>query len=170
MRDRGAGLLSGFGRYITFKSAAALCCSCCCCSFSSPPPPRYSHRWCKRPSSSPASLAPALHAPRAPPAPPPPSAPSPSELECASNVQHESRSRLPAPNGSLGQTRGQATCATARWKALSNAMMPVHFARNEMPHNSDSTAKAVGSHSVSNTGHFSVEHRAKTERRVGRIL
>ena len=77
--------------------------------------------------------------------------PAPSALECASNVSMNPEVQLSAPNGSLGHTRGQATCATARWKALANALMPVHFAWNEMPHNSDSTAKAVGSHSVSNT-------------------
>ena len=94
-------------------------------------------------------------------------APAPSALECASNVSMNPEVQLSAPNGSLGHTRGPANGATARWKALTNAMMPAHFAGNEMPHNSGNTAKAVGSHSVSNTGHFSVEHRAKTERRVG---
>ena len=98
-------------------------------------------------------------------------APSPSELECASNFNMNPEVQLPAPNGSLGHTRGPANGATARWKALTHAMMPVHFSRNEMLHNSDSTAKAVGSHSVSNTGHFSVLStvpRLKDE--LGRVL
>ena len=94
-------------------------------------------------------------------------APSLSGQECASNVSMNPEVQLPAPNGSVGHTRGPANGATARCKALTNAVMPAHFARIEMPHSSDSTAKAVGSLSVSNTGHFTVEHRAKTERRVG---
>jgi hypothetical protein len=34
--------------------------------------------------------------------------------------------QLPAPNRSLGHTRGQVTCAMARWKALINAVMLVY--------------------------------------------
>ena len=94
-------------------------------------------------------------------------APSPSGLGVASNGSMNPDVQLPAPNGSLGHTRGQANCVTARWKALTNAVMHVHVAWNDTPHNSDGTAEAVGSHNVSNTKHFSVEDGAKTEIRVG---
>ena len=74
LRYRSAELLSGFTRYITFNSAADL--SLSWCLYRSSHPPGHSRRCFKRPSSCPASLAPAPHAPRAPPAPPPPPAPS----------------------------------------------------------------------------------------------
>ena len=51
-------------------------------------------------------------------------APSLSALECASNVSLNPKMQLPAPNGSVGHTRGPANGATARWKALANAVMP----------------------------------------------
>ena len=57
--------------------------------------------------------------------------------------------QLPSPNGSLGHTRGQVNCAMARSKALINAAMPVYFVWNKKSHNSNGTAKSVGSHIVS---------------------
>jgi len=39
-------------------------------------------------------------------------------------------------------------CATARWKALISAVMPVYFVWNEKLHIPNGTANAVGSHSV----------------------
>ena len=46
--------------------------------------------------------------------------------------------------------RGQVNCAMARSKALINAGMPVYFVWNRKSHIANSTAKSVGSHSVSN--------------------
>ena len=90
---------------------------------------------------------------------------SQSELGFASNFNMYPEVQLPAPNGSLGHTRGQVNCAIARWKALINAVMRVYFVWNEKLHISNGTAKAVGSHSVSNTRSdgVSVDDCAKTE-------
>ena len=90
---------------------------------------------------------------------------SQSELGFASNFNMYAEVQLPAPNGSLGHTRGQVNCAMARWKALINAVMLVYFVWNKKLHISNGTAKAVGSHSVSNSRSdgVSVDDCAKTE-------
>ena len=90
---------------------------------------------------------------------------SQSELGFASNFNIYPGVQLPAPNGSLGHTRGQVNCAMARWKALINAVMLVYFVWNEKLHIPNGTAKAVGSRSVSNSesGGVSVDECTKTE-------
>ena len=95
---------------------------------------------------------------------------SPSRLVVATNVNMDPDMQLPAPNGSLGHTRGQANCATARWKVLINAAMPVHSAWNDTPHNSDGTAEAVGSHNVSNTKHFPLRTVPRLSYELGWVL
>ena len=97
-------------------------------------------------------------------------APSPSELGFATNVNMNPDVQLPAPNGSLGHTRGQANCVTARWKVLINAAMPVHSAWNNTLHNSDGTVEAVGSHNVSNTKHFPLRTVPRLRYELGRLL
>ena len=94
---------------------------------------------------------------------------APSEPGFASNGSMNPDVQLPAPNGSLGHTRGQANCATARWKALVNAAMHVHVAWNDTPHNSDGTAEAVGSHNVSNTKHFPLRTVPRLRYELGRV-
>jgi hypothetical protein len=76
---------------------------------------------------------------------------SQSELGFATHFNMYLEVQLPAPNGSLGHTRGQVNCAMARSKALTNAVMPVYFVWNKKSRISNGTAKAVGSHNVSNT-------------------
>ena len=76
---------------------------------------------------------------------------SQSELGFATHFNMYPEVQLPSPNGSLGHTRGQVNCAMARSKALINAAMPVYFAWNKKSHNSNGTAKSVGSHIVSKT-------------------
>ena len=90
---------------------------------------------------------------------------SQSELGFATNFNLYPEVQLPSPNGSLGHTRGQVNCAMARSKALISAVMPVFFVRNEKLHISNGTAKAVGSHNVSNSesGGVSVDDCATTE-------
>ena len=97
-------------------------------------------------------------------------APTPSEQGVASNGSMNPDVQLPAPNGSLGHTRGQANCATARWKVLINTTVPVHSACNDTPHNSDGTAEAVGSHNVSNTKHFPLRTVPRLRYELGRVL
>ena len=97
-------------------------------------------------------------------------APSPSGLGVASNGSMNPDVQLPAPNGSLGHTRGQANCVTARWKVLLYAVMHVHSAWNDTPHNSDGTAEAVGSHNVSNTKHFPLRTVPRLRYELGRVL
>ena len=74
---------------------------------------------------------------------------SQSELGFATHFNMYPEVQLPSPNGSLGHTRGQVNCAMARSKALINAGMPVYFVWNKKSHNSNGTAKSVGSHIVS---------------------
>ena len=59
---------------------------------------------------------------------------SQSELGFASNFNMYAEVQLPAPNGSLGHTRGQVNCAMAQWKALINAVMLVYFVWNKKLH------------------------------------
>ena len=58
-----------------------------------------------------------------------------------------------------GMIKSSERCGDARF-----------FVRNRMPHSAKSTPKAVRSHTVCPTPHFSVEDGAKTEIRVGRVL
>jgi hypothetical protein len=89
---------------------------------------------------------------------------SQSELGFSTHFNMYPEVQLPPPNGSLGHTRGQVSCAMARSKALINVGMPAYF-WNKKSHISNGTAKSVGSHSVSNTRchGISVDDCAKTE-------
>jgi hypothetical protein len=68
------------------------------------------------------------------------------ELGFATHFNMYPEVQLPSPNGSVGHTRGQVTCAMARSKALINAGMPVYtvyFVWNRKSHISNDTAKSV---------------------------